>query len=73
MVKFYVLVLAITALFLLLDWGYYNLDERYKSFKTYMYEAYNLLHGVTLISLGVLLVVTCVYIAAGILYACGHI
>ena len=73
MVKFYVLVLAITALFLLLDWGYYNLDERYKSFKTYMYEAYNLLHGVTLVSLGVLLVVTCVYIAAGILYACGHI
>jgi hypothetical protein len=73
MVKFYVLVLAVTALFLLLDWGYYNLDERYKSFKTYMYEAYNLLHGVTLVSLGVLLVVTCVYIAAGILYACGHI
>jgi hypothetical protein len=73
MVKFYALVMAITALFLLLDWGYYNLDERYKSFKTYMYEAYNLLHGFTILCLGVLLVVTCFYIAYAIIYACGHI
>jgi hypothetical protein len=73
MVRFYLLILMITMLFLMLDYGYYNLDERYKSFKTYMYEAYNLLHGVTLLVIGVLLVVTCFYIASGIIYACGHI
>lgn len=73
MVKFYILVMAVTALFLLLDWGYYNLDERFTSFKTYMYEAYNLLHGVTILVVGVLLVITCFYIAYAIIYACGHI
>jgi hypothetical protein len=73
MVRFYLLVFAITTLFFILDWGYYNLDERYKSFKTYMYEAYNLLHGVTILAMGVLLCVTCFYIAGGIIYACGHI
>lgn len=57
----------------MLDYGYYKLDERYKSFKTYMYEAYNLLHGVTILVVGVLLVITCFYIAYAIIYACGHI
>lgn len=72
MVQFYLIVLGVTALFLILDWGYYNLLNEYSSFKTYMYEEYNLLHGVTIVLMGTLLVVTCIYIAAGILYACGQ-
>lgn len=70
-INFYVIITLACIIFLIADWGYYNLLGKYFSFKTYMYEEHNLLHCVTLILISIWIITSVCYLSGIIFYYTG--